>query len=63
MQFMDWSPIFVPYTVLAWTGQCVNLHIALKAMFYLLINIKHTQLMFITLRLHGKEKKEKKKTN
>jgi len=26
-----------PYTILAWTAQSVNCHIALKAMFYLLI--------------------------
>jgi len=28
---------FGPYTILAWTAQSVNCHIALKAMFYLLI--------------------------
>jgi len=30
---------FGPYTILAWTAKSVNCHIALKAMFYLLINI------------------------
>jgi len=29
---------FGPYTILAWTAQSVNSHIALKAMFYLLIS-------------------------
>jgi len=29
---------FGPYTILAWTAQYVNCHIALKAMFYLLNN-------------------------
>jgi len=27
---------FGPYTILGWTAQSVNCHIALKAMFYLL---------------------------
>jgi len=29
---------FAPYTILAWIAQSVTCHIALKAMFYLLIN-------------------------
>jgi len=29
---------FMPYTILAWTAQSVSCHIALKVMFYLLIN-------------------------
>ena len=36
---------FGPYTILAWTAQSVNCHIALKAMFYLLTN---TQFSFGT---------------
>ena len=44
MQFTDWAVQdrtvyqlrFGPYTILAWTAQSVNCHIALKAMFYLL---------------------------
>ena len=47
MQFTDWSVQartvhgpqfrFGPYAILAWTAHSVNCHIALKAMFYLLI--------------------------
>jgi len=46
MKFTNWSVQartvyspqlrFGPYTILAWTAHFVNLHIALKAMFYLL---------------------------
>jgi len=49
MQFANWvvqartvySPQLRlrPYTILAWTAQYVNCHIALKAMFYLLNTI------------------------
>ena len=39
MKFVDWSvQARTAYTILAWTSQSVNLHIALKAMFYLLNN-------------------------
>jgi len=46
MQFTDWSVqarmvygpkhLYGPYSILAWTAQSVNCHIALNAMFYLL---------------------------
>ena len=46
MKFVDWSVQaktaynpqlrFGPYTILAWTAQSVNCHIALKVMLYLL---------------------------
>jgi len=38
MQFTEWAVASLrPYTILAWTAQSVNCHIALKAMYYLLI--------------------------
>ena len=48
---------FGPYTILAWTAQSVNCHIALKAMFYLLINCdasKSYNLTFKTAFLRSK---------
>ena len=39
-----WS---MPYTILAWTAQYVNCHIALKAMFYLLINTQSILYMYV----------------
>jgi len=48
MKFTDWSVQarteygtqlrFGPYTILAWTAQSVNCHIALKAILFLFVN-------------------------
>ena len=47
---------FGPYTILAWTAQSINCHIALKAMFYLLniafINIVLYRNVIIHKRTH-----------
>ena len=51
MQFTDWSvQARTVYTILTWTAQSVNCHIATKAMFYLLnelCNIKQEFALYV----------------